>query len=254
MLLAIDVGNTQTAFGLFEGERLTEQFRVGTDRSDTSDELAVMLRAFVDLSSLDGIVLCASVPTLVREYEAFAERWAARSCWCSDRASRRECRSATTTRARWGRTGSRTPSRCANGTARRRSSSTSARRRTSTSSTRRASSQAVCSRLGSRSRWTRCSPARRGSRRSRSPRPSAVISQTTVAAAPVGPRLRLRRAGGRDRRRGSWASWAPRAHRSLATGGLADLIAPHSATISAVDLELTLHGLRLVWERNRAIG
>src|SRR5947208_8076836 len=76
MLLAIDVGNTQTVFGLFEGENLGEQFRVGTDRTHTGDELAVLLRAFVDLSALDGIVLCASVPTLVREYEAFAERWA----------------------------------------------------------------------------------------------------------------------------------------------------------------------------------
>ena len=40
VLLAIDVGNTQTVFGLFDGERLTEQFRVGTDRSHTGDELA----------------------------------------------------------------------------------------------------------------------------------------------------------------------------------------------------------------------
>ena len=62
--------------GCSTGDRLTEQFRVGTDRSHTSDELAVMLRAFVDLEALDGIVLCASVPTLVREYESFAERWA----------------------------------------------------------------------------------------------------------------------------------------------------------------------------------
>src|SRR5947208_13980455 len=76
MLLAIDVGNTQTVFGLFEGEKLGEQFRVGTDRSQTGDELAVLLRAFFDLDALDGIVLCSSVPPLVREYEAFAERWA----------------------------------------------------------------------------------------------------------------------------------------------------------------------------------
>src|ERR687884_1733735 len=76
MLLAIDVGNTQTVFGLFEDGTLGEQFRVGTDRTHTGDELAVLLRAFVDLEALDGIVLCASVPTLVREYELFAERWA----------------------------------------------------------------------------------------------------------------------------------------------------------------------------------
>ena len=37
----------------------------------------------------------------------------------------------------------------------------------------------------------------------------------------------------------------------IATGGLADLIAPHTRTITAVDPELTLQGLRLVWARNR---
>ncbi len=36
----------------------------------------------------------------------------------------------------------------------------------------------------------------------------------------------------------------------VATGGLAELIAPHSSTITAVDPELTLQGLRLVWEKN----
>src|SRR3954464_7608475 len=76
MLLAIDVGNTQTVFGLFDGAGLAEQFRVGTNPAHTADELAVMLRAFVDLESLDGIVLCSSVPQLVLEYEDFADRWA----------------------------------------------------------------------------------------------------------------------------------------------------------------------------------
>jgi type III pantothenate kinase len=40
--------------------------------------------------------------------------------------------------------------------------------------------------------------------------------------------------------------------RAIATGGLAGLIAPHSRTIELVDPDLTLEGLRLVWELNRA--
>src|SRR5437867_2631302 len=38
---------------------------------------------------------------------------------------------------------------------------------------------------------------------------------------------------------------------SIATGGLADVIAPETSLIQHVDPDLTLHGLRLVWERNR---
>src|SRR5206468_101455 len=39
---------------------------------------------------------------------------------------------------------------------------------------------------------------------------------------------------------------------TVATGGLADLIVPHARTLDRVDPFLTLEGLRLVWERNRA--
>jgi type III pantothenate kinase len=39
--------------------------------------------------------------------------------------------------------------------------------------------------------------------------------------------------------------------RAVATGGLADLVAPHSTTIERVDEFLTLDGLHLIWELNR---
>ena len=66
---------------------------------------------------------------------------------------------------------------------------------------------------------------------------------------PVRARLRVRRSGGRDRRAhpSELGAEAP----AIATGGLADLVAPHSDTIERVDPFLTLEGLRIVWELNR---
>src|SRR5881296_2568525 len=76
MLLAVDVGNTQTVLGLYDGDRLTEQRRLATDASRTGDELGALLGEMLDLESVDGICPSSTVPALVREFELFAERWA----------------------------------------------------------------------------------------------------------------------------------------------------------------------------------
>jgi len=76
MLLAVDVGNTQTVLGLYDGPLLTEQRRLATDASRTGDELGALLGEMLDLESVDGICLSSTVPALVREFELFAERWA----------------------------------------------------------------------------------------------------------------------------------------------------------------------------------
>jgi type III pantothenate kinase len=76
VLLAIDVGNTQTVLGLYDGERLGEHWRLATDPRRTGDELSVVLSAFVGVDEVDGICLSCTVPMLVRAYEEVAERWA----------------------------------------------------------------------------------------------------------------------------------------------------------------------------------
>ena len=76
MLLAVDVGNTQTVLGLYDGERLTDDWRVATERTKTGDELGVLLGGLLELGDVDGICLSSTVPSLVREWERVAARWA----------------------------------------------------------------------------------------------------------------------------------------------------------------------------------
>src|SRR5689334_3284642 len=57
MLLAIDVGNTQTVFGLFDGDRLAEHWRVATEAHRTGDELGALVTDFLDLERVGGICL-----------------------------------------------------------------------------------------------------------------------------------------------------------------------------------------------------
>ena len=76
MLLAVDAGNTQTVFGLFQDGELGEHWRVATERDRTGDELGVLLSGLLDLDAVDGICLSSTVPPLVQAYEDFGERWA----------------------------------------------------------------------------------------------------------------------------------------------------------------------------------
>src|SRR3954452_9568583 len=76
MLLAVDVGTTQTVFGLYDGAQLGERWRIATEAQRTGDELGALLDDFLDFDALDGICLSSTVPRLIREYEHVAERWA----------------------------------------------------------------------------------------------------------------------------------------------------------------------------------
>ena len=68
MLLAIDVGNTNTVLGLFSGEELISSWRTKTDSRETADELALKFKAILSESpEVTGIALCSTVPALLRE-------------------------------------------------------------------------------------------------------------------------------------------------------------------------------------------
>lgn len=69
MLLAVDIGNTQTLFGLFDGQTLRADWRTATHKHATSDEVGVMLRALfreggVDPGQVQGVIVSSVVPDL----------------------------------------------------------------------------------------------------------------------------------------------------------------------------------------------
>ena len=76
MLLAIDVGNTQTVLGLYDGATLRDHWRVATESHRSGDELGALLEALVrDLDGIHGVSLSSTVPVLVRSYEEFVARF-----------------------------------------------------------------------------------------------------------------------------------------------------------------------------------
>ena len=75
MLLAVDVGNTSTVFGLFDGPELSEHWRIATERHKSGDELGALYKSFLDLGRVEGTCLSSTVPQLSRSYQEFAGRY-----------------------------------------------------------------------------------------------------------------------------------------------------------------------------------
>ncbi|MGZ4631061.1 MAG: type III pantothenate kinase [Actinomycetes bacterium] len=75
MLLAIDVGNTNTVLGVFDGERLVDSWRVKTDSRATADEMALQWRGLLDGLGIDGIAVCSTVPAVLHEIRGLLERY-----------------------------------------------------------------------------------------------------------------------------------------------------------------------------------
>ncbi len=80
MLLVVDVGNTQTHFGVFRGEELTDHWRFATVRDSTSDQVGAALRNLLGLrgysfEDLDASIVSSTVPQLEPEWTGMADRY-----------------------------------------------------------------------------------------------------------------------------------------------------------------------------------
>ncbi|SDI95174.1 type III pantothenate kinase [Frankineae bacterium MT45] len=75
MLLAIDIGNTNTVLGIFDGEKLDHSWRIKTDARSTADELALTFRGLLAEHAVDGVAACSTVPAAMRELRVMLERY-----------------------------------------------------------------------------------------------------------------------------------------------------------------------------------
>jgi type III pantothenate kinase len=78
VLMAVDVGNTQTVLGLFEDVKLRGQWRISTEAQRTSDELAIVFAGLLDLNGLElgqvsAMIVSSLVAGLTRSYRHLAE-------------------------------------------------------------------------------------------------------------------------------------------------------------------------------------
>lgn len=80
MLLVIDVGNTNIVFGAYKGKELVMTFRMGTNKSKTSDEYGVVIKEiFVmnghELSEIKDVIISSVVPDVMHALESFVVRY-----------------------------------------------------------------------------------------------------------------------------------------------------------------------------------
>jgi len=254
MLLAADVGNTQTVFAVYDGARLVEHWRVATESERTADELAVLLGRLLELRELgfedvDGAVLASTVPTLVRAYEELAARHVEAPLLVLGPGTKTGVPVLYDDPREVG------PDRVANSVAARELYG----------------GPCIVVDFGTSTNFDAVSAAgeyvggvlapgieismealfARAARLTKVDfvEPDGAIGKTTTAALQAGVVYGF--AGQVDGIVGRMRAEIGSDAKVVATGGLADLIAPHSETISETNPLLTLEGLRLVWERNR---
>jgi len=257
MLLAIDVGNTNVTIGVFDGDRLAHSWRLAALRERTADELGIFLvklfeQAHVPVASVDGIAIASVVPPLTRPMEEMCERYFSRKALIVDATN-------AGMPVRYSPVGDVGADRIVNAVAAWERYGKSGRVPLIVVDFGTGTTFDAISAGGEYLGGVICpgiaiSADALFQRAARLPRvdvrkPAQVIGQTTVNAMQSGlffgyvemvdglvRRMRAELAGGDGAV-------------IIATGGLADVFSGDSASIQHVDPNLTLEGLRLVWER-----
>jgi len=75
MLLTIDIGNTNTVLGIFDGDEMVDSWRVKTDARDTADELWLQYRSLITGYTVTGLSVCSTVPAVLREARSMISRY-----------------------------------------------------------------------------------------------------------------------------------------------------------------------------------
>lgn len=80
MLLTIDVGNTQTVFGLFKGDDLLKSWRILTPKTRTSDEIAALIYSMFSISNFSfsdctDVVISTVVPRLKEQFFQLSKKY-----------------------------------------------------------------------------------------------------------------------------------------------------------------------------------
>lgn len=262
MLLAIDVGNTNVVLGVFRGERLTHAWRLATYRERTADELGMMATSLcrhggVDTKEIDGIVLASVVPPLTGMMREMAVRYFGREPLVVDGTSQ------TGMPVRYEPPSDVGADRIVNGVA------------AFELYGRPAGAPAIVVDFGTATTFDAISAAGEYlggvicpgiqisadalfQRAARLPKvdvckPAAVVGRTTVESMQAGLFFGYvdMVIGLVGRMRSELDDGAGRSAVAVATGGRAEMIAAEAGVIDVVNPDLTLMGLRMIWERNR---
>lgn len=80
MLLALDIGNTNTVLGLFKGDRIVQEWRIRTEVNATVDEYGILLRSLfaacdMTMGEVEHVIISCVVPPVLNAVERFCKKY-----------------------------------------------------------------------------------------------------------------------------------------------------------------------------------